>query len=138
MVNNLKIKGGCCQLPPVKLFLLRACHEGLATTYTLSRRLLGVDLSYHRCGTENEYLTHLFYQCPISRATWFTLRINLRVEEILVSFRDVFIHLTSTLPTDTLVKFCNIMWCIWKGGRDDLGKSGLSASVSDSTNKCII
>lgn len=67
-----------------------------------------------RCGTENEFLTHLFFFCSSSRATWFASNMALRVSDLPLDFTTAILEVTSSLEEGHITSFCNILWCIWK------------------------
>jgi hypothetical protein len=69
-----------------------------------------------RCiaGMKNEYVCHLLFFCPGSRATWFGLGINIRVEEMSILFKEALLYLAAKLKPPQMALVVNTMWCIWK------------------------
>lgn len=56
-------------IPRVRTFLWRAIHGGLPTTAMLHTRIRRIDPICSRCHIENEFLMHMFFFCPMARAT---------------------------------------------------------------------
>lgn len=71
-------------------------------------------------GGESEYLMHLLFFCAGSRATWCASSFLIRVEALPLDFTTALINLTDNLEDQQIVKFCNILWCIWKGRNGEL------------------
>jgi hypothetical protein len=66
---------------------------------------------------ENEYVHHMMFYCPGSRAIWFTLGLNLRVEEVPMQFKEALVFLNWILPPERMTLAANVMWCLWKKPR---------------------
>lgn len=63
---------------------------------------------------ENEYLTHMLFFCPASRAVWFMSQLALKVDHVPLHSGHALKFLQSNLPKKTFSLYCNIIWCIWK------------------------
>jgi zinc-binding in reverse transcriptase len=98
----------------VRLFLWRASQGGLATGQELHRRLRRIQPICSRCNSESEYLTHLLFFCPSSRAIWFSSELALHVDGLPLCFRQVLLLWAWIMNDKQQVMAANLLWCIWK------------------------
>jgi zinc-binding in reverse transcriptase len=76
-------------LPKVKMFLWRACQWGLATAAEMHRMIHKISATYARCQHENEYVMHLLFFCPSSRAIWFASDLALQVDGLILNLTEL-------------------------------------------------
>lgn len=84
-------------LPKIKTFLWRGIHGGLAKALDMHKRIHAIDPKCQRCATGNESLTHLLFNCPLSRSTWFASEFALRTYQIPLKFTEVLMELMESL-----------------------------------------
>lgn len=108
-------------------FIWKAVHSGLATTTELRRRIRTNSPMCQWCGTENEFLTHLFFFYPSSRTTWYASHLALRVHNLPLDFATALMEVTSSLEDTQIISFRNILWYIWKARNQEIF-SGMKAA----------
>jgi zinc-binding in reverse transcriptase len=101
-------------IPRVKLFLWKACNDGLPTAAATHRRLPSISPVCARCHEENEYLSHMLFFCPSSRAVWFGSRMNLRIDGIPLDFKQALKQLMQWRSPGDQRYMAHLLWCIWK------------------------
>lgn len=57
------------------------------------------------CGTENEFLTHMFFFYPSSRTTWYASHLALRVHNLPLDFTTALMEVTSSLEDTQIIHF---------------------------------
>jgi hypothetical protein len=78
----------------------------------LHRRIFRISLICSRCSAENEFLSHLFFFCPMSRAAWFGSRLQLRVDALPMDFNQALSAMIIG-ETDEDKRFvANMFWCL--------------------------
>jgi zinc-binding in reverse transcriptase len=93
-------------IPHVRMFLWRACQGGILIAQALHHQIPSIDPVCIRYHEEGEYLMHLLFFCPSSRATWFGSEFNLRVEKL--------------RPVEDVHRKVNLLWCVWKARNTEL------------------
>lgn len=106
--------------PRVKVFLWKAVHRGLPTLQELHRRVEAINQDCPRCGQQPETLTHIIFQCPIARATWFASHMALRSEGITCEFTEALLQITHGRDGQQIAGICNMIWCLWKGRNESI------------------
>lgn len=99
-------------IPRVRTFLWRALHDGLPTAATLHRRIHTINPVCTRCRQENEFLMHLLFYCPISRATWYGSQLSLQIEGLPLDFTQTLMAITANLTDNQISEVCNLLWCL--------------------------
>jgi zinc-binding in reverse transcriptase len=120
----------CKIIPKVVMFIWTACHDGLATAHALHRRIPAISPRYQRCGEENEFLTHLLFFRPTSQTVWFASNLHLRVNDLLIRFKEVLAQLMGRYEGPDLFLLCNMMWTIWKARNEVLFEGKLFHPVA--------
>jgi zinc-binding in reverse transcriptase len=101
-------------LPRVQLFLWKACHDGLPTAVVMHRRISSISPTCARCREENEFLVHMLFFCPSSRAVWFGSRLSLRIDGIPINFIHALRALMEGRSFEDQRYIANLLWCVWK------------------------
>jgi Reverse transcriptase (RNA-dependent DNA polymerase)/zinc-binding in reverse transcriptase/Endonuclease/Exonuclease/phosphatase family len=99
-------------IPRVRVFIWRACHNAIATTYEMHRRIHAIDPICPRCHGENEYIMHCLFFCPSSRAAWFVSDVSIRVENLPLRFKECMVQFFTTLTPEQIIKALNMLWCV--------------------------
>lgn len=110
-------------IPKIKTFLWRGIHRGLATAWDMHRRIHAVNPMCQRCATENEFLVHLLFFCPASRATWFDSEFNLRADHLPLDFTEAILTVLERIDSQRVSLFCNILWNVWKARNEEIFQS---------------
>lgn len=118
-------------IPRIKLFLWKAVHGGVATLAELHRRVRTINPRCPRCDEENEFLNHCLFFCQLSRATWFSSDLALRVDHIPMDFAQAILELTTGMDLQHIQSLCNLIWGIWKARNEVIfqGKTPTVGSI---------
>jgi hypothetical protein len=86
----------------------------IATTEAMHRRIQGISPVCQRFVEENEFVGHMIFFCLGSRATWFALGLNIRIEEMPMQFKEALLYIATKLSPTQMSIAENAMWCLWK------------------------
>lgn len=122
-------------IPRVKMFVWRACKNGLPTKGNLWRRGSDIDPICRLCGETVETLDHILVQCPMVQQIWYrsVLRIDRQITQE-ATFKDFMWSYLHKQTGDIASLVANTAWEIWKG-RNSLCFENIEFSVNDVIGK---
>ncbi|XP_043693124.1 uncharacterized protein LOC122643575 [Telopea speciosissima] len=91
--STWKLIWNCQSYPKIKSFMWKACAQGLPTSENLIKRQMQVDLLCRRCGSCNESMDHILFECQYAKAVWFSSNLS---------------YVVPSQDTPSLPKFCKL------------------------------
>ncbi|KAL0698600.1 hypothetical protein Bca4012_054722 [Brassica carinata] len=125
--------------PKIQHFWWRVLHNALLVAETLQRRKIRVLSDCPFCGEYTESITHLIFQCRVSKEIWELASIDLTPGQAQSSLTitDYLNHLISIYTANSVPVFPFIGWRIWKA-RNDLIYNGRRWHIPDILHKAFI
>ncbi|XP_042974832.1 uncharacterized protein LOC122306468 [Carya illinoinensis] len=98
----------------VKVFIWRACNEGLPTLANLKRRKIVAESTCPICGRVEETADHALWSCSAARDVWCQASKPIQKLSLEVgSFKEVWQQITDKLPAARIEEVGSIMRLIW-------------------------